>query len=140
MARAAMPERFVLVCINERPSGHPRGSCIQRGSGEVFNAFREITGQRGLVDVKVTFTGCLEPCMVGPTVLVLPDYVWYGGVTVDDVPLIVDQHLIGDHPVEWLRIGSAEFALSPLEGRSDLAPGPAPPPGPTGPARDDSTR
>ncbi|MDP8931020.1 MAG: (2Fe-2S) ferredoxin domain-containing protein [Actinomycetota bacterium] len=131
MARTAMPERFVLVCVNERPPGHPRGSCVQRGSGEVFNAFREITGQRGLVNVKVTFTGCLEPCMVGPTVLVLPDYVWYGGVTVDDVPLIVDQHLIGDQPVEWLRIGSAEFALSPLEGRSDLAPNLAPPPGPT---------
>lgn len=127
MARAAMPERFVLVCINERPPGHPRGSCIQRGSGEVFNAFREITGQRGLVNVKVTFTGCLEPCMVGPTVLVLPDYVWYGGVTVDDVPVIVDQHLIGDQPVEWLRIGPAEFALAPLEEHAPLPPGTLPP-------------
>ncbi|MDQ3932143.1 MAG: (2Fe-2S) ferredoxin domain-containing protein [Actinomycetota bacterium] len=127
MARAAMPERFVLVCINERPPEHPRGSCIQKGSGEVFNAFREITGQRGLVNVKVTFTGCLEPCMVGPTVLVLPDYVWYGGVTVADVPVIVDQHLIADQPVEWLRIGAAEFALSPLEDRSHLPPGAIPP-------------
>ncbi len=119
MARSGMPEKFVLVCVNERPPGHPRGSCIQRGSGEVFNAFREVTGQRGLVNVKVTFTGCLEPCMVGPTVLVLPDYVWYGGVTSADVPLIVDQHLVGGQPVEWLRIGPAEFELSPLEGRSD---------------------
>lgn len=127
MARTAMPERFVFVCVNERPPGHPRGSCTQRGSSEVFNAFREITGQRGLLNVKVTFTGCLEPCIVGPTVLVLPDYVWYGGVTADDVPLIVDQHLIGDQPVEWLRIGPAEFALSPLEGRSDLPPGAIPP-------------
>ncbi|MFN2557912.1 MAG: ferredoxin [Nitriliruptorales bacterium] len=122
MARAGMPEKFVLICVNERPAEHPRGSCIRRGSGDVFNAFRELSGQRGL-NVKVTFTGCLEPCMVGPTVLVLPDYVWYGGVTVDDVPLIVDQHLIAGQPVEWLRIGPTEFELSPLEGRSDPLPG-----------------
>lgn len=127
MARAGMPDQFVLVCINERPAGHPRGSCVQRGAAEVFNAFREITGRLGLVDVKVTFTGCLEPCTVGPTVLILPDYVWYGGVTVDDVPLIVEQHLIGKQPVEWLRIGREEFELSPLEGRADLPPGMIPP-------------
>lgn len=127
MARAGMPDRFVMVCVNERPEDHPRGSCVQRGGGDVFTAFREVTGQRGLVDVKVTFTGCLEPCMVGPTVLVVPDNVWYGGVTVDDVALIVDQHLVGGEPVEFLRIGPEEFALSPLEGRSDLPPGMIPP-------------
>ncbi|HEX2028799.1 MAG TPA: (2Fe-2S) ferredoxin domain-containing protein [Nitriliruptorales bacterium] len=127
MARGRMPTRFVLVCVNERPPEHPRGSCVQRGGGEVFNAFRELTGQLGLVDVKVTFTGCLEPCMVGPTVLVVPDNVWYGGVTVDDVPLIVEQHLVGGEPVEFLRIGHAEFELSPLEGRADLPPGMIPP-------------
>lgn len=127
MARAGMPRRFVFVCINERPDGHPRGSCVQRGGGDVFMAFREATGQQGLVDVKVTFTGCMEPCMVGPTVYVAPDDVWYGGVTVQDVPLIVEQHLQNDEPVEFLRIGEEEFELSPLEGRSDLPPGMIPP-------------
>ncbi len=127
MARAGMPRKFVFVCINERPDGHPRGSCVQRGGGDVFYAFREVTGQRGLVDVKVTFTGCMEPCMVGPTVYVAPDDVWYGGVTVQDVPRIVEEHLENDEPVEFLRIGEEEFELSPLEGRSDLPPGVIPP-------------
>lgn len=127
MARGRMPTRWVLVCVNERPPEHPRGSCVQRGGDDVFNAFREITGQLGLVDVKVTFTGCLEPCMVGPTVLIVPDNVWYGGVTVDDVPLIVEQHLVGGEPVEFLLIGREEFELSPLEGRADLPPGMIPP-------------
>lgn len=127
MARAGMPRKFVFVCVNERPSEHPRGSCIQRGSGELFNAFREQTGQMGLDDVKVVATGCLEPCMVGPTVFVAPDNVWYGGVTVEDVPQVIEQHLIDDEPVEFLRIGPEEFALSPLEGRTDLPPGMIPP-------------
>jgi len=122
-----MPERFVFVCINERPDDHPRGSCIGRGAGDVFNALREETGRRGLDRVKVVGTGCLEPCMVGPTVLVYPDGVWYGGVTEGDVALICEQHLQNGKPVDFLRIGEDEFALSPLEGRSDLPPGIIPP-------------
>ena len=127
MARAGMPRKFVFVCINERPEEHPRPSCIRRGSGNLFEAFRETTGQLGMVDIKVVASGCLEPCMVGPTVYVAPDDIWYGGVTVEDVPLICEQHLRDDEPVEFLRIGREEFELSPLEGRTDLPPGMIPP-------------
>lgn len=127
MARVGMPRKWVFVCINERPAEHPRGSCIRRGSAEVFNAFREHTGALGLDDVKVVATGCMEPCMVGPAVLIVPDNVWYGGVTVDDVPRICEEHLIGERPVEFLRIGPEEFALSPLKGRDSLPPGVIPP-------------
>jgi len=127
MARAGMPRKFVFVCINERPAEHPRPSCIPRGSAGLFEAIREETGAQGLVDVKVVATGCLEPCMVGPIIYVAPDDVWYGGVTLDDVPLLVEQHLRDDQPVEFLRIGREEFELSPLAGRSDLPPGEIPP-------------
>lgn len=127
MARVGMPSKFVFVCINERPAEHPRPSCISRGSAGIFEAFREVTGQLGLVDIKVVASGCLEPCMVGPTVFVAPDNVWYGGVTLEDVQLICEQHLRDDEPVEFLRIGKEEFELSPLQGRSDLPPGLIPP-------------
>jgi (2Fe-2S) ferredoxin len=127
MARAGMPRKFVFVCINERPAEHPRPSCIARGSAGLFEAIREETGAQGLVDVKVVATGCLEPCMVGPAIYVAPDDVWYGGVTLEDVPLLVEQHLRDDQPVEFLRIGREEFELSPLAGRSDLPPGEIPP-------------
>jgi (2Fe-2S) ferredoxin len=127
MARVGMPRRFVFVCINERPEEHPRPSCLRRGSARVFEELREQTGAQGLVDVKVVATGCLEPCMVGPAVYVAPDDVWYGGVTVEDVPTLVEQHLRDGRPVEFLRIGREEFELSPLAGRSDLPPGEIPP-------------
>jgi (2Fe-2S) ferredoxin len=127
MARAGMPRRFVFVCINERPDEHPRPSCLRRGSARVFEELREQTGAQGLVDVKVVATGCMEPCMVGPAVYVAPDDVWYGGVTVEDVPTLVEQHLRDGQPVEFLRIGREEFELSPLAGRSDLPPGEIPP-------------
>ena len=127
MARVGMPRKWVFVCINERPEEHPRPSCMRRGSARVFEALREETGRQGLVDVKVVASGCLEPCMVGPSVYVAPDDVWYGGVTVEDVPRIVAEHLADDRPVAFLRIGREEFELSPLEGRQDLPPGEIPP-------------
>ncbi len=127
MARVGMPRRWVFVCLNERPDQHPRPSCARRGGGPLFEAFREETGRLGLVDVKVVASGCMEPCMVGPAVYVAPDDVWYGGVTIDDVPRITEQHLRDDEPVEFLRIGREDFELSPLQGRADLPPGVIPP-------------
>ncbi len=127
MARTGMPRRWAFVCLNRRDDGHPRGSCAARGAGAVFDELREETGRLGLTDVKIVAAGCVEACMVGPVVYVAPDDVWYGGVTVEDVPSLVADHLDGGRPVEPLRIGAEEFALSPLAGRSDLPPGIIPP-------------
>lgn len=48
--------------------------------------------------------GCLDACEYGPSLVVYPDEVWYGGVTVADVPEIIEEHIIGGRPVERLRI------------------------------------
>jgi (2Fe-2S) ferredoxin len=105
----AMPERYVFVCLNQRPEGHPKGSCLDRGAAEVFNALREEQGRRLLTGVKVVATGCMEGCLAGPVLLVVPDNVWYGGVTEADVPALVERHLLGGEPVEMLRIGPEDF-------------------------------
>ena len=49
----AQPERYVFVCLNQRPEGHPKGSCLDRGAADVFNALREEQGRRLLTNVKV---------------------------------------------------------------------------------------
>lgn len=108
------PERFVLVCINQRDPVHPRPSCIGNGAGDVFTALREEQGRRLATEVKVVATGCLEACMVGPVVAVMPDDVWYGGVIEEDVPELLD-HAQGGPVVDRLVIGDAEFELRPPE-------------------------
>jgi len=52
--------------------------------------------------VQITTTGCLGPCMAGPTVLVYPEGVMYGGVTKEDVTTIFEEHLMNNQPVEKL--------------------------------------
>ncbi|MCA1823327.1 MAG: ferredoxin [Mycobacteriales bacterium] len=105
----AMPERYLFVCINERAPGHPRGSCMQRGADDVFTELREVQGRHDLTNIKVVYAGCLEACTSGPVVAVVPDNVWYGGVTVADCEAIITEHVENNRPVEMLRLSAADF-------------------------------
>ena len=98
-------ERHVFICINVRPEGHRRGCCSARGSVALRAAFKLRLAQKGLEGkVRANKSGCLDSCEQGPTVVVYPDAVWYGGVQLSDVDEIIDRHLIGGEPVERLRI------------------------------------
>jgi (2Fe-2S) ferredoxin len=103
------PEKYVFVCLNQRPAGHPKGSCLDRGAAQVFDELREEQGRRLMTSVKVVATGCMEGCLAGPCLLVSPDNVWYGGVTTADVQTIFDQHLEAGEPVEMLRLEPDDF-------------------------------
>jgi len=105
----AMPERYLFVCINERAEGHPRGSCLQRGASDVFNELREAQGRHDLLNVKVVYSGCLEACTSGPVVAVVPDNVWYGGVTEEDCDLIMTEHCLNGRPVTMLQLSADDF-------------------------------
>lgn len=99
----AKPKKHVLVCVQGRPAGHPRGSCQQKGCNEVYQGFMDAFQARNLwSDYAVTNTGCIGPCSNGPSVLVYPEGVMYSGVTASDIGAIIDEHLIGDRPVERL--------------------------------------
>ena len=71
-------------------------SCQQNGSAEVLQAFRAHR-QPGF---SVSPSCCLGQCSSGPTVRVSPDEIWYCRIKPSDVPVIVQQHLLGGEPVE----------------------------------------
>jgi len=97
------PKKHVLVCVQGRPPGHPRGSCQEKGCGNVYQAFMDEFQKRNLwSEFMLTNTGCLGPCSSGPSVLVYPESVMYGGVSAADVSAIIEEHLQGDKPVERL--------------------------------------
>ena len=99
-------KHHVFVCMNRRPEGHPKGSCQTNGSSHVAEVFSEEFDRRGLSGtVRLTGTFCMGPCDRGPTVVVYPEGVWYGGVQASDVTEIVENHLEKGQPVNRLRIG-----------------------------------
>ena len=97
------PKVHLFVCRNDRPVGG-RPSCGARGSAAVLAALqRAVARDPRLADsVAVTPCGCLGPCFEGPTVVVYPEAVWYGGVTTNDVDEIVARHLGDGRLVERL--------------------------------------
>lgn len=101
------PIKHVFVCTQSRPAGHPRGSCGERNCRELMDAFyMELQTRKCFDKVAVTASACLGPCGFGASVLVYPEGVMYGGVTKADVKEIFDEHLLGDMPLERLKMPS----------------------------------
>lgn len=98
----------LFVCCNRREPGHPRGCCNADGSAALRAALKDEFKRQGLgPNVRCNEAGCLDQCEFGPTLVVYPQGVWYGGVTVDDVPRIVAETVIGGRVLEDLRIPDA---------------------------------
>lgn len=88
-------KRHVFICVNERPPSNPKGCCKHRGGVEVREAFKKHLAEAGVKEwVRPNNAGCLDQCEHGVTVVVYPEQVWYGGVTPEDVPEIVERHIL----------------------------------------------
>jgi (2Fe-2S) ferredoxin len=88
-------DAHVLVCKG--------GDCKKRGSKTVHGALKdELRAQGKNRDVRVDSVECLGLCKHGPNLIVYPGGTWYLGVTENDVPKIVDEHLVNGEPVEHL--------------------------------------
>jgi len=102
------PTRHVFVCSQQRPPGHPRGSCAANGASPLLQAFwGELQRRQAYEQVAITYSGCLGPCEGGPNVVVYPEGTLYQGVKPDDVAELFDKHLLGGEPVERLLAESA---------------------------------
>ncbi|MBD2383975.1 (2Fe-2S) ferredoxin domain-containing protein [Cylindrospermum sp. FACHB-282] len=73
-------------------------ACKSQGAASVLAAFQALP----VPDVTVISSGCLAQCGNGPMVLVLPDKVWYSSVKPEEVPLLVEQHLLGGQRVKQM--------------------------------------
>ncbi|MCC7272288.1 MAG: (2Fe-2S) ferredoxin domain-containing protein [Alphaproteobacteria bacterium] len=84
----------VFVCTNERPAGHPRGSCKARGSEPLRNYMKVRAKELGIADTRINGAGCLDRCELGPTIVVYPEGVWYTARSNADIDEILQTHLV----------------------------------------------
>lgn len=98
-------QHHIFVCQTGRPPDHPKGCCQSKGAGDVIQAFGDAVEAEDLsATVRTNAAGCLGACEYGVAVVVYPEGVWYGAVTEDDVPEIIESHVKNGTPVERLRI------------------------------------
>ena len=105
MAEPAAPSWYrchVFCCTNERPAGHPQGSCAKRGGQRLRDYMKARAKELGLSDVRINSSGCLDRCEHGPTMVIYPQGVWYHYESREDVEEILSRHLIGGEVVERL--------------------------------------
>lgn len=77
--------------------------CMAGQSLKIKDALVEELRNKGLSnEINVVITGCNGFCAQGPVMTVFPDDIFYEKVTVADVPLIVEEHLMKGRPVERL--------------------------------------
>jgi (2Fe-2S) ferredoxin len=96
-------ERHVFVCTNRRDADNPKGSCAQKGAEQVREAFKKELYERGLKGrFRANAAGCLDQCAMGCTVVIYPDQIWYGKVTVEDVPEIIEKTVLKGELVDRL--------------------------------------
>lgn len=90
MDEKAIPYRkIVFVCTNERAPGE-RVSCGGCGGGEIHARLKELVKERGLrVEVRVSKSGCMDRCELGPNVMIFPDNIWLSGVRLEDIEQVV---------------------------------------------------
>ena len=96
--------RHVFCCVNTRAPDHPRGCCSAKDSVKLRAHMKARAKQRGLSDVRINASQCLDRCEFGPTMVIYPEGVWYAVKTVADVDEIIETHLVGGGRVERLML------------------------------------
>ena len=90
-----MIRSHVLVCGGT--------GCTSSGSQAILAKLEEELKLKGLEDeIKLVQTGCFGLCALGPIMIVYPEGTFYSQVTPDDVPEIVEEHLLKGRLVERL--------------------------------------
>lgn len=98
-------KHHIFVCTSCRVNGMQKGTCFSKESVPIVQKFMQEIEERELFnEVMVTNTGCLRVCNKGPIVVVYPEGIWYGNVTLKDVERIVEEHIEGGKVVEDLLI------------------------------------
>ena len=90
-----MYRSHVLVCGGT--------GCTSSGSDRIVRALENNIRSVGLEDeVKVIRTGCFGLCALGPIMIIYPEGAFYSRVQVDDIPEIVEEHLLKGRVVRRL--------------------------------------
>lgn len=100
-----VPKYHIFVCTSCRTNGAQKGYCHQKDSVKIIGKFMEEIEDRDLSgDCMVSNTGCFGICNRGPIAVIYPQGIWYGGLSVDAVEEIMDQHIEGGGIAEKYQI------------------------------------
>ncbi len=97
-------DHHIFICANQKAEG--KKCCTESFGLEAVQKMRLLVRDAGLQKkIRIQKAGCLDVCQQGPALVVYPEGIFYGQLTMEVLPVIVDSHLKNGIPVE-------EFILS----------------------------
>ncbi len=103
-------EKHLFICENKRDINDTRGCCADKNSLQIRDLFKKRIKELGLnKKIRANGAGCLDACAFGPSMVVYPEQIWYGGIKAEDVEEIIQSHLINNNPVARLLILDKKF-------------------------------
>jgi len=95
-------KKHIFICTNQRAEGEKK-SCGEECGLALVKAFKKALKENNLKDeMRAQRAGCLDACDFGPSMVIYPEGIYYGGVQLSDVDEIVNEHLIHNRPVKRL--------------------------------------
>lgn len=83
------PSHHIFVCGSFRSTG-AQGVCHRKESSEILQHLTMEAQDRGLDDVMISSTGCMNLCDSGPVLVVYPENLWYKQATVQTAEALLD--------------------------------------------------
>jgi len=97
-------DKHIFVCVNQKPDG--KKCCGESFGLEAVQRLRDKIKEANLFyTVRAQKAGCLDFCSQGPAMVVYPEGVFYGNLTLDAVDQIVEEHLINGRVVDEFYVG-----------------------------------
>lgn len=99
-------KKHVFICTNQKLAG--KTCCAHNGAAEkTFDYLKDKLLEMGLWGpdgIRVSKSGCLGRCSMGPCLVIYPEGVWYRYTSVEDIDAIIESHLCAGIPVDALLI------------------------------------
>jgi (2Fe-2S) ferredoxin len=102
-------KKHIFICTNQKAPGK---TCCANSGGEPFFDYLkkrlQALGLYGPGQCRVSKSGCLGRCLLGPSLVIYPEGVWYNYASLSDIDEIIATHLVSGALVERLFLNPTE--------------------------------
>lgn len=96
-------QKHIFVCTNQKAPG--KKCCATNNAEDAFQQLKTMLLELELFgpnQTRVSKSGCLGRCSLGPCIVIYPEGVWYSYKTPEDLSEIVHSHIVDGKLVDRL--------------------------------------